>query len=87
MVPRVAGRVEEIDAPGCRGRQRQERRDADSVLGRKKDRVIGTLISNIPSTFEVAEGDVRLCGVLVDIDPQTGRSVAIERLMVSDRSG
>jgi calcineurin-like phosphoesterase len=52
----------------------------DSVLGRNKDRVIGTMISGVPSPFDVAEHDPRMCGVLVTIDSATGRATAIERV-------
>ncbi|HNQ21718.1 MAG TPA: TIGR00282 family metallophosphoesterase [Phycisphaerae bacterium] len=52
----------------------------DSVLGRRKDRVLGTMISGVPSKFEVACNDPRLCGVLVTVDAHTGRAKAIERV-------
>lgn len=54
----------------------------DSVLGRRKDRVLKFMTTNMPHNFEVATHDVRLCGVLVEIDAQTGRAQAIERVEV-----
>ncbi len=54
----------------------------DSVLGRRKDRVVKYMTTNMPQPFDVATGDVRLCGALVEIDPDTGRAVAIERIEV-----
>ena len=54
----------------------------DSVLGRRKDRVIKYMTTNMPAPFDVATGDVRLCGVLAEIDPDTGRAIAIERIEV-----
>jgi len=54
----------------------------DSVLGRRKDRVIKYMTTNMPHPFEVATGDVRMCGVLVEIDPDTGKAVSIERIEV-----
>ncbi len=54
----------------------------DSVLGRRKDRVIKYMTTNMPHTFEVATGDVRLCGALAEIDPDTGRASSIERIEV-----
>src|SRR5437660_1068792 len=41
----------------------------DSVLGRRVDRVLSTTVTFVPSSFEVAEGDPRLAGAIVDIDP------------------
>ena len=34
--------------------------------------------------FDVATGDVRLCGSIVDIDETTGRATAIRRLVVRE---
>jgi 2',3'-cyclic-nucleotide 2'-phosphodiesterase len=52
----------------------------DSVLGRLKERVIGTMISGVPSPFDVASGDVRLSGVIVEVESTTGRALKIERV-------
>src|SRR5205823_8213021 len=52
----------------------------DSVLGRKVERVLHTSVTAIPTPFDVAEGDVRLGGALVEVDAATGRATAIERL-------
>src|SRR5437773_9223988 len=54
----------------------------DSVLGRRKDRVVKYMSTNMPSPFDIATGDVRLCGALAEIDEQTGRAVSIERIEV-----
>lgn len=52
----------------------------DSVLGRRKDRVLSAMVNGVPQAFDVAEGDVHLCGILVDVDATTGRALAIERV-------
>src|SRR5206468_4950573 len=56
----------------------------DSVLGRRIDRVLGTTVTFVPSTFDVAEGDPRLAGALVDVDPATGRALSIRRVMLDE---
>jgi metallophosphoesterase (TIGR00282 family) len=56
----------------------------DSVLGRRIDRVLSTMITFIPSPFDVATGDPRLAGAIVDVDPATGRASAIRRLMFDE---
>jgi metallophosphoesterase (TIGR00282 family) len=56
----------------------------DSILGRRIDRVLSTTISFVPSAFDVATGDPRLAGALVDIDPATGQSQSIRRIMVRE---
>ncbi|HWE00954.1 MAG TPA: TIGR00282 family metallophosphoesterase [Tepidisphaeraceae bacterium] len=52
----------------------------DSVLGRRKDRVVKFMTTNMPQSFDVATGDVRLCGALAEIDPDTGRALSIARI-------
>jgi metallophosphoesterase (TIGR00282 family) len=56
----------------------------DSILGRRIDRVLSTTVTFIPSPFDVAEGDPRLGGALVDVDPATGQAGAIRRLMLDE---
>jgi len=54
----------------------------DSVLGRRKDRVLKFMTTNMPVPFDVATGDVRLCGALAEIDETTGRALSMERIEV-----
>jgi len=56
----------------------------DSILGRRIDRVLETRITANPTAFDVASGDVRLCGSVVDVDAETGQATAIERLCVRE---
>ena len=53
-------------------------------LGRRIDRVLLTTITFIPSAFDVATGDPRLGGAIVDVDPETGRALAIRRVMLDE---
>jgi metallophosphoesterase (TIGR00282 family) len=55
-----------------------------SILGRRIDRVQETTLTFQPTQFEVATGDVRLCGTIVDADPATGQATAIRRLVVTE---
>src|SRR5262249_4662703 len=56
----------------------------DSILGRRIDRVLPTTINFVPSPFDVATGDVRLAGCLVDVDAATGKATAIRRVMLDE---
>ncbi len=56
----------------------------DSILGRRIDRVLLTTLEFVPSPFDVATGDVRLAGAVVDVDQATGRATQIRRLMVRE---
>ncbi|MBI2827118.1 MAG: TIGR00282 family metallophosphoesterase [Planctomycetia bacterium] len=52
----------------------------ESILGRRIDRVLETTKTFLPTHFEVATGDPRLCGAVVEVDESTGRATAIRRL-------
>ncbi len=55
----------------------------ESVIGVKKELVVGRFLTNMPVRFEPATGDVRLCAVVVDCDQASGHATTIERLMLS----
>jgi metallophosphoesterase (TIGR00282 family) len=55
----------------------------DSILGRRVDRVLASTLTFVPHYYDVATGDPRLCGALIDIDPATGRAVAIHRVSIN----
>lgn len=54
----------------------------DSVLGRRKDRVLQFMTTAVPTHFEVATGDTRMCGAIAEIDTDTGKAVFIERVEI-----
>jgi hypothetical protein len=56
----------------------------ESVIGMRADKVLKRFLLQTHSSFEVAKRDVRLAGTLVDIDEETGKARAIERLLVPD---
>lgn len=52
----------------------------ESVLGRNIESVVWRFKSGMPTRFPIAKGPVRLCGVIVDVDLETGSCVSIRRL-------
>jgi metallophosphoesterase (TIGR00282 family) len=56
----------------------------ESIIGRRIDRIMETTLTGRPTEFDVASGDVRLCGTIVTADPESGRATAIERLCVTE---
>jgi 2',3'-cyclic-nucleotide 2'-phosphodiesterase len=56
----------------------------ESVIGRRIDRVLETRLTANPTAFDVATSDVRLCGSMVDVDPESGRALSIERLCIRE---
>jgi metallophosphoesterase (TIGR00282 family) len=51
-----------------------------SILGRAVDPIMNRFVSNLPASFPVASGEVRLRGALVEIDETTGRAMRITRI-------
>lgn len=54
----------------------------DGVIGRKKEQILTRFITQMPTRFEMAESDVRLNGVVIDVDEKTGEANSIERIEV-----
>ena len=54
----------------------------DSVIGVKKELILERFRTNMPTRFEAATGDVKLCAILVDCDPETGKAQQIRRIML-----
>ena len=54
----------------------------DSVIGVKKELVIDSFLSGMPARFEAANGDVRLCAVVVECVDQTGRASKMEQIIL-----
>src|SRR5438128_11292880 len=52
----------------------------NSILGRAIDPIMNRFISNLPASFPVAGGQVRLRGALIEIDETTGRALRITRV-------
>jgi 2',3'-cyclic-nucleotide 2'-phosphodiesterase len=52
----------------------------DSILGRRVDRVLSHALDFVPAAFDVATGDPRLSGAIVEIDSSTGHATAIRRI-------
>jgi hypothetical protein len=55
----------------------------DSVIGIEKKQIIGKFLSHMPRKFDVAEGKAILAAVAIEVDDDTGRAVAIQRLQLT----
>jgi len=55
----------------------------DSVIGVNKEQIITRFLNNMPTRFEAATGDARLCAVVVDANDTTGKAHSIQRIRVS----
>ena len=54
----------------------------DGVIGVDRDQIIQRFLTQMPIRFETAKGPVKLHGVVITIDPETGRASEIERLSI-----
>jgi metallophosphoesterase (TIGR00282 family) len=55
----------------------------DSVIGMRKDEAITKFLTQRPIKFEAAKNNLRLNGVVVEIDVDTGRALHIERVAIA----
>jgi metallophosphoesterase (TIGR00282 family) len=54
----------------------------ESVIGRRIDRVLHRFTTGMPAHFEVASGDVRLCGALATVDSGSGLAKDVKRVVI-----
>jgi len=52
----------------------------NSILGRTVEPILNRFLSNMPASFPVAAGEVRLHGAIVQIDEKSGRAIRITRV-------
>ena len=52
----------------------------DSVIGRRVEDVLERFLTAVPTRFEVADSNVQLQGVVVDVDENTGKANSIIRI-------
>lgn len=52
----------------------------DSIIGRDVKSVLNKFLTGMPTKFDVAEDAVRFEGVIVQMDPSTGRTIRLKRV-------
>jgi 2',3'-cyclic-nucleotide 2'-phosphodiesterase len=56
----------------------------DSVVGLKKEIAMKRFLLQTPHKYEIAEKDVRICGVHLEIETSTGQAIKIEQIIYPD---
>lgn len=56
----------------------------DSVIGVEKELVLRKFLTGMPSKFDAAKGNPKMCATLVACDPTTGRATRIQRIMLGE---
>ena len=54
----------------------------DSVIGINKETVIERFLTQMPNKFDLAKDDIRMQGVIMNIDPVSGKANSIERMSI-----
>jgi hypothetical protein len=52
----------------------------DGVIGMQTEIVLDRFLRGISTKFEPCEGEIKLNGMIVDVDEGTGRATRVERL-------
>jgi 2',3'-cyclic-nucleotide 2'-phosphodiesterase len=56
----------------------------ESILGREISKVMEATLTFRPVPFEVAKNDVQISGVIIDVDPSTGKARSIRRIKINE---
>lgn len=52
----------------------------DSVIGRRVEQVLERFLTSLPHKSDVAEANVQLHGLLIEVHPTTGKTLSVERI-------
>jgi calcineurin-like phosphoesterase len=53
---------------------------ADSVIGMKKETAVARSLTQMPLKMEVQNSAAEIMGVLIELDPSSGKALSIERV-------
>ncbi len=56
----------------------------ESILGRNIEKVLESIVTQVPTRFDIAEKDVRIEGAIITVDTETGKAVNIKRARVTE---
>ncbi len=56
----------------------------ESVLGRRVDCVLKSIVTQVPVRYVIAEKDVRIEGVIISINGETGKTENIKRVKITE---
>lgn len=57
------------------------------VIGMQLDGVFRRMVQQLPSRFEIADGQAAVCGVQLVVDRESGRALEISRIRFEERNG
>ncbi len=74
VLPAGTAHISDVGMTGC----------YNSILGMEIAGVLKRFVQRVPERFEAATGPVWICGVVIDVDEQTGASRGIKRVRVNE---
>lgn len=74
ILPRGTGYISDVGMTGA----------FHSVIGMDKETAIKRFLLGTPHKYKSANGDNRVCGLLTDVDPETGKCLSISPLVYPD---
>lgn len=74
VLPRGTAFISDAGMTGC----------YDSIIGMRIEPSLKRFLHKVPERFEVETGRGTLCGVVIEIDPATGRSAGIQRIRIDE---
>ena len=57
----------------------------ESILGRKIEKVLKATLTFRPIPFDVATKDVQISGVVIEVDPKSGKAQGIRRIKINEK--
>ncbi len=57
-----------------------------SIIGMRSEKVLKRFLLQTEAAMEVAKKDVRLAGVVIEVDEVTGRARSIERILIENEA-
>ncbi|MGB5161214.1 MAG: TIGR00282 family metallophosphoesterase, partial [Thermoanaerobaculia bacterium] len=57
-----------------------------SIIGMRSEKVLKRFLLQTKAAMEVAKKDVRLAGVVIEVDEVTGRAQSIERILIENEA-
>lgn len=56
----------------------------ESILGRKIDCVIKSIVTQVPNRYDIAENDLHIEGVIVSVNKETGKAEKIKSIRITE---
>ncbi len=58
----------------------------ESILGRRIDRVLNSIVTQVPTRYDIAENDIHIEGAIITVNSETGKAENIKRIKVNEDS-